>query len=213
MCDWGNSLPEIYQEYVNKLRWNSFFHQIDEIISFQPNSILEIGSGLGITRTVIKNVLKMNYDSMDINSSLDADYVGSVLEMPFPDSKYDVVCCFQVLEHLPFEDFEKGLSEMCRVAKKAVIISLPNANNQLRLHISIRNTDFVFNRWFSKKKKSKNHFWEIGLKGYEEKFIRKIIVNTSLKHGYKLKKDFRLIETPFHHFFILDKDVVNDVNN
>jgi ubiquinone/menaquinone biosynthesis C-methylase UbiE len=125
-----------FKNYISKERWSSFYHQIDEIIAINPVSVLEVGVGSGLLGMILKNVIHCNYKSIDIDEELKPDFVGSMLSMEFQDKSYDVVGCFQVLEHLPYEQcFQKALSEMLRVAKKAVIISLPNAGRVIRLHI------------------------------------------------------------------------------
>ena len=44
--------------------------------------------------------------------------------LPFKDNEFDVVTALDVLEHL--DDPHGALQELCRVAKKSVLISLPN---------------------------------------------------------------------------------------
>ena len=208
MAAFGKNDNEDYYEYISKIRWISYFHQIEEILNFEPNSILEIGSGMGVLKVVLKEVLNQNIETMDLYDTFKPDHIGSVTAIPFPDNVYDVVSCFQVLEHLPFDDLEKGLSEMMRVSSKAVIISLPNANRPLRIHFSIKNINIIIKKFILKNKiKSKNHFWEINLKGYDEKKIRKLLSNIAIKNNFTLSKDFRVIETPFHHFFIFTKNI------
>ncbi len=50
--------------------------------------------------------------------------VGSIYEIPHPDHSFDVVCCFEVMEHLHEPD--KALAEMARVARRAVVMSVPH---------------------------------------------------------------------------------------
>ncbi len=46
--------------------------------------------------------------------------------IPFEANSFDLVSCLEVLEHLPQQDFEKGLSEIQRVSKKYILLSVPN---------------------------------------------------------------------------------------
>jgi len=50
---------------------------------------------------------------------------GDALALPFADRTIDIACSFGVLHHI--QDHEKAVSEMCRVARRAVFIS--DANN------------------------------------------------------------------------------------
>ncbi len=52
---------------------------------------------------------------------------GDAEHLPFPDASFDWVVSSHVLEHLP--DFEQGLSELRRVAKKRVVVALPTCLN------------------------------------------------------------------------------------
>lgn len=202
-----------FKKYVYKGRWNSFYHQIDEILSItSPSayamSILEIGVGSGILRAIFKFFLRINYESIDIDEELQPDHVGSVLEMPFADKQYDVVVCFQVLEHLPYEKFVEALSELFRVAKKSVIISLPNAEKVYQLNIPKICRRKLIKRPFAKIKEHKfggEHYWEINKKGYEIKKIMETIAETGKYFNYKLEKNYRIWEEPYHHFFVLKR--------
>jgi len=199
-----------FRKYISKSRWNSFYHQIDEIIRINPSSILEIGLGSSVLRIVMKYLLNYYYESMDIDEELKPDFIGSVLEIPFLNNKYDVIVCFQVLEHLPYENFEKALSELFRVAKKAVIISLPNAGKVLKLHIS-KICEKKFFKWLFTKIKKHNfdgeHYWEINKKGYEIKKVLKNMIEIAEKNNYILEKEYRIWENPYHHFFIFRKKI------
>jgi ubiquinone/menaquinone biosynthesis C-methylase UbiE len=195
-----------FEEYISKGRWNSFYHQIDEIISRKPNSVLEIGIGSGFLGTVLKNVLHCNYESMDIDNELKPDYIGSILNMPFQNKQYDVIGCFEVLEHLPYEDFEKCLSELFRVANNAVIISLPDADKVVCLHISKICRFKMIKKPFAKTREHKfdgEHYWEINKKNYGINKIIKKMEEVSKEYKFILKKSYRVWENPYHHFFYI----------
>jgi hypothetical protein len=46
-------------------------------------------------------------------------------KIPFPDNSYDCVLCLDVLEHI--ENIHEVFDELCRVSRKYVVVSLPNA--------------------------------------------------------------------------------------
>ena len=55
--------------------------------------------------------------------------LDTLQRLPFDDASFDVVCAFDVLEHL--ENFHLLNDEMFRVARDYVLISLPNSATEL----------------------------------------------------------------------------------
>ena len=197
-----------FKNYMSKERWCSIYHQIDEIISRKPDSVLEVGMGQGVTKNYVKSNFNIKYDTLDIDEELKPDFVGSILEMPFDDSQYDIVCSYQVLEHLPFALFHEALSELFRVAKQAVIISLPNAQKMFKFQITWVYKSRLYKCPFFRLKQLKphdQHHWEINRKGFEINVVRKVLLDTAQKSGFALCKEYRDWDNPVHHFFIMEK--------
>jgi len=184
-------------------RWLSYWHQINEIFGLRPKSILEIGVG---NRTVWQYLKKEEFDikTMDIDQERKPDFLGSVEEMPFEKNSFDLILCAEVLEHLPFEKFEKCLKELERVTKKNVILSLPHFGPPIKFSIKIpffKEIKVAFKiSYHPKHQENGVHYWEIGKRGYGIRKIKKIIS----KH-FKVKNDFIPFENQYHHFFILEK--------
>jgi len=51
---------------------------------------------------------------------------GSIGRLPFDTESFDLITCLEVLEHLPRETFARALAEIERVARKYIIVSVPN---------------------------------------------------------------------------------------
>lgn len=200
-----------FLSYMDIERWSSIHCQIKEILQFSGNKILEIGVGTGILGLMLKKQL-LNYVSIDIDPELEPTYVGSVLQMPFHEKQFDVVGCFQVLEHLPYELFEPALKEIFRVSSKGVVISLPNSRPvfTIKLPKPIRdNYKGLINVpfWSPKVHQFKGeHYWEINKKNYSIKRILHDMSRVAANEGFILKRDYRLWEKPYHHFFVFEKD-------
>jgi ubiquinone/menaquinone biosynthesis C-methylase UbiE len=96
-------------------------------------SLLDVGSGTGRCLTYLKEQgLDLRLAGVEPVAALrdigirkglsDAElFEGDALALPFGDKTVDVVCSFSILHHI--EDHHQAVSEMCRVARRAVFIS------------------------------------------------------------------------------------------
>ena len=152
---------------------------------------------------------KMGCDvkTLDTDKRLSPDYVGNVLNLPFKKNSFDVVLCAEVLEHLPFSQFELGLKNLRKVTKKYVILTLPEYS-LFRIHFDIKlipkipRIQKILKIPFPKKHiYNKVHYWEIGKRGYNLRKIKSMIEN----NGFQIEKTYYPFENPRHRFFILRK--------
>lgn len=192
-----------FAQYVPESRWQSYWQQINQVLSFSPKSILIIGVGDGVVVNYLKNYVE-NVQTLDIEADLNPNIVASVTNMPIADNSFDMVMCAEVLEHIPFDEFKKALSEIKRVAKKNVIISLPHFGPAVKISFKIpflNEIKFAFKIPYAKQHVlGGQHFWEIGKKNYKVKFINQIIADY-----FNIIKDFVPFDNQYHHFYILSK--------
>ena len=192
------------KNYDNADRWHSYYRQVREVMEFEPESVLEVGKGSGLVSTVLKS-RGYALQSLDIDPSLNPDILGSVLEIPAGDAVFDIVLCAEVLEHLPFEEFPKALSEIRRVAKKGVVLSLPHWGwvFHLRMKVPLLPRLDLFGKLSGLKTHPPGgeHFWEIGKKGYPLSRVKSEIE----KAGFLVRRCYMDADAPYHRFFILDK--------
>ncbi|MFM2330808.1 MAG: hypothetical protein RLZZ26_315 [Candidatus Parcubacteria bacterium] len=185
-------------------RFVSYYHQLREVLAQHPRSVLEVGVGDKVFGSFIKNNTKVSYTSIDIAEDLQPDVVGSVLQLPFPDNSFDVVCAFEVLEHLPFDEFEKAVGEVARVSRTKVIISLPHFGPMLSLSFKLpflKVVQLALKLPFPRRHVfNGQHYWEIGKKGYPLSRIRAKLA----KEGV-IERDFIPWSSPYHHFFVIGK--------
>ncbi len=115
------------------------FHDkvVSEIVALSPGSFLDAGCGEGfVAKRVLAAMPKVALTGCDVSEGAlaiaaranpSARFVsGSIAALPFPDRSFDVVGCFEVLEHLPGDLPGKALAELARVARRAVVLSVPH---------------------------------------------------------------------------------------
>jgi len=184
-------------------RWISVHYQISEVLTLAPTMVLEVGTGTGTFKREIERN-GVNVKTLDIAADLHPDFIGSVTDIPLEGETYDVVCAFQVLEHVPYEQFEIALAEMMRVARKAIVLSLPHHGPNIRFSAKIPGLPEV--RFVRKLRKAVQHefdgehYWEIGKKGYSEQKIRQ-----ALEAVGNVTTDYIPFENRFHHFYVVEK--------
>jgi len=194
------------RSYNSKERFISYWNQINELTILEPSSILEIGIGNSFVLDYLCNN-GYNITAMDIDPCLNPDAVGSINNLPFSASSFDAVACFEVLEHLPYSQFQTSLRELYRVSKKHVALSIPDANWVYQLYFqmpAIREVKKLVQIPMLRIPKHEfdgQHYWEIGKASYPLKRITKDIEAI----GFIIQKTYRVFEVPYHRFFILKK--------
>jgi SAM-dependent methyltransferase len=110
---------------------------VAEVAALSPQTFLDAGCGEGfVARRIIDAVPGISYTGCDVSQTAleiaaaanpEGTFItGSVVDLPFPERSFDVVGCFEVLEHLPGDLPRRALSELARVARQAVVLSVPH---------------------------------------------------------------------------------------
>lgn len=196
-----------FSRYLHKRRWASLWHQLDEVLKFEPECVLEIGPGAGTFKATCAT-LGVEVETVDVDPELQPDHVCSVLQLPFGDATFDVTCAFQMLEHIPFEDSMRAFSELGRVARKAVVISLPDADPAWPVLITLPRLGkrtFFIRRPFTKAREHDfdgEHYWEVNTRNYSLETVSSRFA--SFPH-LTLQRTFRVEDFPYHRFFIFER--------
>lgn len=136
---------EFYREYYNQERSHWWFKAREAILCGyirkmqsasqlppSPLKILNVGCGPGRSSQYLSKfgeVISVEYDKhcCEFASELTGLEIqhGSITELQFPDESFDLVCAFDVIEHV--EDHVLAVSELKRVAKRGanVLITVP----------------------------------------------------------------------------------------
>jgi len=212
--------PQKNKEHYFKSKYNSldrfvsYFNQIDLVSKLVENKkkdmILEIGVGSG----VVPNYLKMADFSVvtcDLDKTLNPDYVADIRHLPFKDGSFLVVTAFEVLEHIPFDEFEKALAEIGRVSSKYVVISIPYRSTGFELVFKFPGIRTLFKKdllrlfvriplKFGGFRTSGQHYWEMDRKNYRIGKLRNI-----LRRNFKIVKEIKPVLDNYRYFFVLEK--------
>lgn len=196
-----------FVRYVNKKRWSSMWHQLDDILALEPHTVLEVGPGPGLLKGMLSS-FNIKVETVDIDAEVNPDHIAPATKLPFDDNQYDVVCAFQMLEHLPYQESLVAFSEMVRVSKSHIVISLPDAKKLWRYIVYIPKIGEV--QLFLPRPRIKTpihkfdgqHYWELNKKGYS---LDKVVEDLVNNNGVRLLKTYRVKENTYHRFFVFSK--------
>ena len=113
------------------------FHEVilEKIVGLNPASFLDAGCGEGfVAELLLERLPALQLTGFDHNPDSVAMaqeknptcsfQAASIYEIPFADRRFDVVGCFEVLEHMV--EPSKALAELGRVASRSMVISVPH---------------------------------------------------------------------------------------
>ncbi len=201
------------EKYVDLNRFISYFYQIDlalDCLRRGGGELLEIGIGNATVSTYLRRA-GVPLVTCDVDGNLNPDHVADVRSLPFPAERFYAVMACEVLEHLPFDDFERALAELARVSREFVIISLPYRSTGFEVVLKFPFLRTLFSRSlfdvflripliFRRAGPRGQHHWEIDLFRYPLRRIRAI-----LRRHFAIEREVRPVLQGYHYFFVLRK--------
>ncbi len=121
--------PELFDTADERLRLEACGRLVPE----DAATLLDVGCGeggflkwLGDARPTLRaEGLERSPAAIAVAAAHGTVREGSIDALPYADGAFDVVTALEVLEHLPHGTFEAGLSELRRVARQAIVVSVP----------------------------------------------------------------------------------------
>jgi SAM-dependent methyltransferase len=121
-----------------------------EMIPQEVHSILDVGCGDGRIIETLSSTYRtvgVDYAFSSIARVKTRGIQGSSGCLPFRDQSFDLVLCCEVLEHLEDDLFLETVSELIRVSRQYVLISVPYKENLRRLLTKCPPCGHVFHIW------------------------------------------------------------------
>lgn len=195
-----------WSDYHSKARWASYWHQVSEVLNTRATSCLEVGTGSGVVKQTLIGA-GVDTVSVDFAEDLAPDLVGDVRDLPVGDASYDVVLASQVLEHIPWDDVPKAVSEIRRVCRTHAVLSLPQAGWGVGIVASAHALGFFNQQGTSliaglpwRHRFDGQHHWEVGARGTRQATVRNVLAT-----GFAVVREYTVPEMPYHRFYVLRK--------
>ena len=193
--------------YVGPGRLHSYANQLASVVEAEPDSVLEIGKGSGyIQETLSRFGYKVT--TADLSPDLEPDIVADVRHIPVPDGAFDTVTCCEVLEHLPFTEVVPALVELRRVARRRLVLSVPDVSREVEAsllvpklgerHVAV-SLGILARPWPTDRSGRENHYWEIGFRGTTLSVVKRTIKAA----GWRIERTWRVPQMRWHRFFVL----------
>lgn len=195
-----------FESYLGADRWASYYCQLRTVHQEGARKVLYVGVGDDIVPRALE-AHGIDVSRFDMDPALGPDYVGDIrtLAEAVGDHTHDTIVCCQVLEHLPYEEFESLVRGLVKAASRRVIISLPYKHLQLfdakvelpwAGAISIAAwTPHFWQNW----KFDGQHYWEVGTRGHSKRTVVEAI-----KKQARVVRTFHAAGNRYHFFIVID---------
>lgn len=192
------------RRYMDQERIITHWHQAVRTAERCPEGgrVLEVGPGNGHVTWLLRS-WGLQVDTLDFDPELKPDIVGDVTCLPLADKAYDCVLAAEVLEHLPWKEFNTALAELRRVCRGHVVLTLPAPFLGLSLMGNMTWVDTIalhlgLPHW-KRHRFDGQHYWEVGKRGTERRVVRKAI----LQAGFQIEHEYRPAPSRYCLFFLL----------
>lgn len=193
-------------KYLNGVRSLTHWHQVAAVAQCTPagGHVLEVGPGAGHATWLLR-ALGYKVSTLDIAEDLNPDIVGDVTNLDIEDNHFDCVLAAEVLEHIPYDEFETALKELGRVSKGPAVITLPAPLIGFSTLINMPLLDpfglSIGVPYWVPHKFDGEHYWELGKRGYGKGRIKASIRSA----GLNIRKEYRPAPSLYTYVFVLQK--------
>lgn len=202
---------DYYIRGIDLSNWYRYYALIKSIGASKPKRVLEIGAGNNVVKNCIQPMVD-EYRVLDINANFNPDYVGDSREFKQElEGKFDCVICADVLEHMPFEDLKKNLTNFLRYLTPGgkAFITIPHRRGRVLIISPFSyHTPWIFTlpAWFRGSLKSiweqyilgktwidPHHCWEVDERNYPIKRVNGVIREV----GFTIDDFAKLLQVDF----------------
>lgn len=194
---------QYYLDHMDFKDWVRYFYVVKRIIQLKPYNTLEIGIGNNIIKDCLVDCTK-EFWTMDINENLEPNLHCDVREyLDRFKNFFDCIIALEILEHIPFKDAEKALSNLYSYLAEngRVFITVPHRQPFIIFSTILNINPIVLTipKFRGKNWIDQYHHWEIGCKGMKR---------DKLEIAFK-KVGFKIVEhkvIPYHDYYELGKN-------
>ena len=152
----GHWVPEhIRKDDIDRIK-ESFL-----LVPKDVGSIIDVGCGNGIfinyvqSHSSIKELLGVDNSAAALEQVKTEKVRCDIKSIPVKDKDYDLVTAFEVIEHFSSTDSKPVLKEICRLAEKYIMLSVPNNETLAKGFVRCPQCGTRFHRNYHKRSFSK----------------------------------------------------------
>ena len=133
-------------QYFVLTRYVVTFQIMKALSHLEFHSLLDVGGAEGYKAALVREIFGAEVKNSDLSEEAckrakEIFHINSepvdIHNLPYEDNEFDVVVCSEALEHV--KDVNKAISELLRVADKAVVITVPHDSkeyieNNIKIH-------------------------------------------------------------------------------